>query len=393
MDKSELDFFHQHIHADINKLLLKLKTTARQKEILQQIARRQNVRDKLPFFYSNTEIYYPKKISLEQCSSEKTAVFKSTLFSGDILLDLTAGMGIDGYYISDNFRKGILVEPDETLADITSHNMAVSGKTAKISIVKNENAASFLKKYTEKADLIYIDPSRRNEAGAKVFHLEDCEPDIVSLLPDLLQISNRVLVKTSPLLDIAMASKSLQYVRNVYVLSINNECRELLFDIENQYTGDYKIHAVNLDNNSCFTFSMAEEKSYHAEYAMPLRYLYEPGVSILKGGAFNSIARKYRVSKLHAHSHLYTSEVLVENFPGRVFEIRSVSKAVKSEIQKKLQHSKANITIRNFPGNVAELRKKWRLAEGGDDYLFATTLCNNEKAVLVCNKLLLQKVP
>lgn len=387
MNEKELDFFHQHIHADIHDLLLKLKTTARQKEILQQIARRQNIKNKLPFFYRNMQIYYPQKVSLEQCSSEKTAIFKSTLFSGNTFIDLTAGMGIDSYYISGNFRNGILIEPNETLAHITSHNMAVSDKRGKISIVKGENAASFLKKYTEKTDLIYMDPSRRNEGGGKVFRLEDCEPDVVNLLPDLLRVSDRILIKTSPLLDIALACKSLQYVRNVYVLSLNNECRELLFDIENNYTGECNIHAVNLDNGSHFTFNATEEKRHGVEYTMPLKYLYEPGVSLLKAGAFNSIARKYAVSKLHTHSHLYTSAALVRDFPGRIFEIKTVMKAVKNDIQKSIQDKKANITIRNFPGSVAELRKKWQLAEGGEDYIFATTLCTNEKSVLLCNKI------
>lgn len=393
MDEESYQFFLKYQHEDIAALSLQLKPNTQQKALFQQIAHRQKIAHKLPSFYKEKQVYYPPQLSLEQCSSEKTASFKSTLFTGNTFIDLTAGMGVDSLYFSKHFQKGIIIEANESLAEITSHNLALLSDRQSLYIAKGIRAADFLDLYTEKADLIYIDPSRRNEHGNKVFRLQDCEPDVISLLPAMFRISNNLLIKTSPLLDISLACKSLKHVKDVYVVSLNNECKELLFVLQNQYEGDFQVHAVMLDTDKKFSFYAADEKKQTSTFSLPLNYLYEPDVSILKAGGFHAIQYQYPVYKLHVHSHLYTSQNLVSDFPGRVFKINAIVKPSKKELAKKWFDNqakpgikKAHITIRNFPASVAELRKKWDIAEGGSDYLFVTTLSNGDKAVLICNK-------
>lgn len=390
MTEEELIFFQKHQHENISELSLKLPWNSRQKELLQQIVRRQRIQDKLPTFYQNFQIYYPETISLEQCSSEKTAKFRSDHFSGKTLLDLSAGMGVDAFFFSRHFNKSILVEPSMPLASITAHNLNVLLPKAEILMEQGRSAAEFLENYSEKVDLVYLDPSRRNQTGGKIFQLQDCEPNVVQILPRIFEITNRVLIKTSPLLDIKLACKSLLHVKNIFILSIKNECKELLFELEKNYTEESQIHAINLDKNFHFSFWEKDEKQCNAQIGMPLNYLYEPDVSILKAGAFNLVNERYHLQKLHAHSHVYTSAILQEDFPGRIFKIAATLKASKNEIKEYLgAQQKANLTVRNFPASVAELRKKWHLKEGGEDYLFATTLCDDRRAVIACKRVLI----
>lgn len=383
----EMAFMQQHEHADIPALMLKGSWTVREKELLQQVASRQKIKHKVPEFYIEPGIFYPPAISLEQSSSSKTAQFKSDHYSGNLFLDLTAGMGIDALFFSKKFRQGILVEKNETMAGITAHNLSLLTGNENIRMVKGANAAAFLAEFKGKADLIYLDPSRRTTAGKKVFHLQDCDPDILSLLPQLLKAGKTILIKTSPLLDISLAVAGLQHVKSVYILAKGNECKELLFELTPGFKGDYQVHAVNIDKGYKVSFFSKEEKDFQAEYALPARFLYEPDVSILKAGAFNLIQQRYAVKKLQQHSHLYTSDELVPAFPGRQFKVRSVLKPSTKDLHSAIPGKKANLTVRNYPATVAQLRKKWDLAEGGEDYLFATTLLNGEKRVILCQTL------
>jgi hypothetical protein len=386
MNEGELAFFRQYQHHNVSTLSLQIRPDASQKKVLQQISSRQKIQQKLPSFYQNEAIHYPPQLSLEQCSSEATASFKSSLFSGETMIDLTAGMGVDAYYFSLNFGQVIMVEADEMLADTTSHNLALLSAQSNIVIAKGLNAALFLQSYSGRADLIYIDPARRNEKGGKVFRLQDCEPDLLELLPRMFTISDHILIKTSPLLDISLACKSLQHVKNVYVTEYNRECKELLFELQRDHTDDYCIHAVNLDKKTNFSFYAQQEKQLKITCHVPEKFLYEPYACLLKGGGFNSISDQLQVKKLNPHTHLYTSAEIVHDFPGRIFEIVQIVKPSKEAISGAVSDKRAHLTVRNFPATVAELRKKWGITEGGDQYLFATTLCNDEKMILICKK-------
>ena len=381
-----MDFFFRHIHDNISERSLQLKLTPRQKEILLQISRRQKIEKKLPSFYENIAIHYPESLSLEQCSSEATASFKSSLFFGSCVLDLSAGMGVDGLFFSRYFQRTLLVEPNISLAEITSHNLKLMAADAEVFIEKGKTASEFLKTFSSKVDLIYIDPSRRNETGKRVFKLQDCEPDVIALMPQLLKFSNEILIKTSPLLDISSVCESVRFVKNVYILSINNECKELLFHIQNHYASDSQIHAVDLSRNLRFSFFSSDEKRYRALESIPLQYLYEPDASLLKAGAFNVIQKNYSVYKLHQHSHLYTSSEWIPNFQGRIFIIEAIVRPDRKKIHEGIDGNQANLSIRNFPSTVAQLRSKWQLKEGGDYFLFATTLSTDERAVIICKK-------
>ena len=387
-DFSEEDktFIRANIERNLLDFSLSSQLTERQKVLIQQISKRQKVKNKLPLFYQNENIYYPENLSLEQCSSEKTALFKSQLFSGEIMIDLCAGFGVDSYFISKNFKKSFLVERNQTLADIVSHNLFQLAKNKNICISKGINAEEFLEEYTQKADLIYIDPARRDGKGNKIFLLQQCEPNVPQLLPRMLQISNTILIKTSPLLDIKLTIDTLQFIKNVYILSVGNECKELLFEIEKDFALEPKIHAVDLDTNQTISFLPSEEKEFFATFALPKKYLYEPNVAILKSGAFNILTKIFDIKKIHSNTHLYTSEQLIINFPGRIFEINDVIKPSKKEIQQKIISKQANITIRNFPDTVASIRQKWNIKEGGEHYIFLCTLKDESKVAILCKK-------
>lgn len=379
-------FFEENEHASIPSLMLKKSFTARQKYILQQIAWRQKIEKKLPTFYLNKNIHYPSAVSTEQCSSEKTAVFKASLFNGKNMADLCAGMGVDSYFISKNFEEATLIELQTDIANSTKHNLVDILQAQHIIVLGGITAEEFIEKNTTHYDLLYIDPSRRNTHGGRVYKLDECVPNVVALLPLLLSHSNKLLIKTSPLLDIVQTCKELQYVSDIYCVAIENECKELLFIVDKTYSGDYKIHAVNLDKNIEINFTLEEEQNSNVFYSTPKKYLYEPDVCIMKAGCFKFLCVKYEVEKLHPNSHLYTSNNLVNNFPGKIFEIISTIKVDKKDLEKKVPEKKGNLSIRNFPDNVDTLRKKIKLQDGGDKTIFATTLMQEDKVLIICKK-------
>lgn len=356
--------------------------------LIPQLFSRNQIKTKLPFLFCNPHIVYPASLSLEQSSSEKTAMYKAGLFNGKNMIDLNGGMGIDTYFFSKQFESVIYVERNRELAEITSHNMAILNQLD-IQFASGYEAKDVIRNLERTYDLIYLDPARRNDKGGKLVMLEDCEPDILQLLPELYTRSNTILIKTSPLLDIHAAALSLNHVRNVHVVSVNNECKELLFHLEHEYEGDFLIHAVNIERDTLnqFEFFSQSEKSLPSEMSANERYLYEPNASILKAGAFKSIAAVFHLKKIHIHTHLYTSDQLIQNFPGRCFEILASTRVDRKEIAQWIPDAQANVSIRNFPGSVAELKKKLGLKDGGDYYVFGTTNHLSEKIILITKKL------
>jgi 16S rRNA G966 N2-methylase RsmD len=357
------------------------------KKIRHQVLSRKKIKNKLPTLFNCNEIIYPSSLSLEQSSSEITANYKAKLVKGKTFIDLTAGMGIDSLFFAKKFEKGILIERNKELAEINLHNYFVLNQT-NVKIAVGIDSIDFINQFNEQFDLIYIDPARRNEQGNKVVSLTEYEPNVVSILDKLFSITTNILIKTSPLLDISKAIAELKFVKQVHVISVENECKELVFHLEKDFENEIKISTINFNKkeNQVFEYFLKAEKESNSEYSEPLNYLYEPNASIMKAGAFKTIGQQLGLKKLHQHSHLYTAENLVDNFPGRVFKINAVSKFDKNEIAKIIPEMKANIAVRNFPISTNEVKKKLGIKDGGDFYLFVTTNIKNEKIVIFNKK-------
>ena len=350
-------------------------------KIAQQVEGKQKAKKKIPKFFNTSNILYPVRLSMEQCSSEETAKYKAEIIQGKRFIDLTGGFGVDTYFISQSFKKVVHCEINEELQYIAQNNF----KTLASDIQSfHQNGLEYLQIVQEKFDLIYIDPDRRNENNQKVFKLSDYTPNILEHIDLLFEKGINILVKTAPFLDIKQVLNELPYVKEVHVVSLKNECKEVLYLLNYKYTGEAQLHCVNTAQSK-YSFSYSQENET-APLSKPLDFLYEPNVSILKAGAFNSIANDFELEKLHPNSHLYTSHNLVEGFPGRTFKVSAVCKYNKKEILKHLSCKKANIARRNFPDSVVEIRKKTDIKEGGEHYLFATTLQNNKPKILLCTK-------
>jgi len=379
------DFINANLKSDITKLILKGSPFANIsiQEIAEQISAKVKCEKKLPIWFSAENIYFPNRLNIEQTSSEITAKYKANLVSGESLIDITGGFGVDAYFFSQKVKNVTHCELNEELSNIVSHNLT----PLKIENISTHlgNGIDYLKNTTEKYDWVYTDPSRRNDAKGKVFLLEDCLPNIPENLDDLFEKSENILIKVSPILDISSAINELKFVKEIHIVAVNNEVKELLFLLEKNYNSDVQIRTINFNKkeNQIFNFNLYE--SINATYAEPKKYLFEPNSAILKAGGFNNISNQLNIDKLHQHSHLYTSNELL-NFPGRSFEIKHCISYDRKQLKKLIPSKKANITTRNFPETVAQIRKKTKLKDGGNQYLFFTTDVNNKHIVLICEK-------
>lgn len=354
------------------------------KKILNQIETKSKAKVKLPTWFATKQIIYPSKISLEQTSSEITAKYKSRLVSGETILDASGGFGVDDYYFTQTVKNVYHCEMNQELSSIVSHNFKLL-KASNCECYVGDSSA-LLKKIDQKFDWIYIDPSRRNDNKGKVFMLKDCSPNVPELLNLYLKYSKNILIKTAPILDISAGLSELKHVKEIHVVAVNNEVKELLWIIERDYIGQTTVKAVNLNEKNAFEFTFKLNSSQNPTFSMPETYLYEPNAAIMKSGGFNEVSYQFSLKKLHIHSHLYTSNKLV-SFPGRVFEIQEIVNYSKSEMLLKLDKQKSNITVRNFPETVENIRKKWKIKDGGELYSFFTTDLQNNKIVLLCKKI------
>ncbi len=378
---------NEHLLVESSTLAFKLKDSKLATSIiLDQISSKRKASKKNIVWYNTSKIVYPPPLSLEQSSSDITATFKSTLVTGDTLVDLTGGMGVDSLAFSKTFKKVIYVEQDEMLCKIAKHNF-IQLNAHNIEVV-HKTAEDFLSILDHKVDCIYIDPARRDVNKNKVFMLKDCTPNIVNLMPILKTHARKILVKSSPLLDITQSINELKYVSRIEIVADKNECKELLFLIEDQLNNQVEIRCTNLgtEQEDFITYHQVES-AFEIDYEFPKRYLYEPNAAILKSGAFKHIAHKYLLSKLHTNTQLYTSDVLLNKFPGRGFSIIAVCKYNRQEIIKFVDSNKANITVRNFPESVDQIRKKLKIKDGGDWYIFATTIKDDKLKLLLCKKI------
>ena len=381
------NFVQEHLNHNLAELSLKgspfegIKTA----ELMNQIQGKLKCKKKLPKWFKTMQILYPNKLNIEQSSSEITANYKSKLIKGESLVDITGGFGVDSYYFSKKIKRIINCEIDGGLSKIASHNFKNLKATNIETIAKD--GILFLSESTHIFDWIYIDPSRRDEAKNKRFFIEDCHPNVAQHLDLFFKRSNRILIKLSPMLDIKAALRALPNTKEIHVVAIKNEVKELLFVLEKGFTKEVSIEAINLNTlQPNFKFKFIEENKALVNYRNPFKYLYEPNLAILKAGAFKTVALRFELEKIGQHTHLYTSTKRIENFPGEIYCINEILPYKKGRIRKKLKGIKGNLKTRNYPQTVAQIKKDLNIIDGGNQYIFFTS-SETEKQVLLCSKL------
>ncbi len=366
------DFINNNLEKDISKISLSKSpfSSITSAELATQIAAKIKAKKKLPTWYNRKDIYYPTPLSIEQTSSEITAAYKASLFSGKKLIDLTLGFGVDAFYFSKNFEVVKGFEQNQELAEITKLN------TSKLDIsnlkVIHGDGLKYITESLDKYTVIYVDPARRNNSG-KVFKLADCTPNIVPDLENILSKTEKLVIKTSPLLDLKAGLSELKYVKEIHVVSVKNECKEVLWVLENNYRSLPTVHCATLnDSIKTFNFTMgAGTFSEKTEALNKIIYLYEPDAALLKSGAFKEIAHHYGLHKLNVDSHLYAGEEIKPEFPGRIFK---VNKIIKAKDLKGTNNLSANVIVRNYPDTAEHLVKKYKIKPSKENFLLFTNL-------------------
>lgn len=394
------DFIRQHENDDVRRLALQ---GAKDPEVdlmvaLQQIAGRQTARRKLPSWAAVDGLFYPPHLNMEQCSSEQTARYKASLLKGgQRYVDLTGGFGVDFYWMSQGFQHRFYVERDEALCAIAEHNFRLLGLPCSVCCC---DTATYLSEM-EHADVVFLDPARRDEKGARTFGIEDCTPNVLELLPLLRMKADTIVLKLSPMLDWRKAVSDLQCISEVHIVSVDNECKELLLILKNEPREHLRLVCVN--NDSVFeivrplrTASPLPTDYESAPYGLKTLpsdadanlFLYEPNASIMKAGCFDALEERYFVKQISQNSHLFLSADEISHFPGRAFQILATSSMNKKELKPALANiSQANIAVRNFPLTAQQLRQKLKLRDGGDVYIFATTTADGGHKLFICRKI------
>ncbi len=410
-ESKEYRFIREHLKEDVRKLALQSHGVKDMDYsfIISQISGFQHIVNKIPDWYACPDLLFPQSVSLEQCSSQQTACYKRDLIksivqgqkkretlaglsAGTLLTgaDLTGGFGVDACFLSEVFDQFFYVEKEPELCQVAAHNFKALNRP-EIQVLNTE-AEEYIKR-SGKLDFIYLDPSRRTRYGSKVTALKDCSPDLTIMYAELMQKASLVLLKLSPMIDLSLALKTLPHTRQIYVVSLDNDCKEVLFLLEAKHqAAEPEITTVNLRNNDraqVFKFLRSGEIKANCRYTSQLgAYLYEPNVSMLKAGAFTEPARVFGLEKLHKNTHLYTSNNYKPSFPGKIFEIKTTSSAKAKDFHKQLPDlQQANLVVRNFPMDVDALRKKLALKEGGPDSVFACTLADESKVLIYSKRL------
>jgi hypothetical protein len=326
---------------------------------------------------------------MEQCSSEQTARYKAQVISGfsekQRLVDLTGGFGIDFSFLAPLFDEAIYVERQKELCRLARHNFSTLGIACEVVCTDSTDYLQQL----DQTSVIFIDPARRDASGARTYGLSDCTPDVLQLRPLLLQKARYVVMKLSPMLDWRKTVSDLgqEVVREVHIVAVGGECKELLLVLSAEGEG---LRLICTNDDELFEASnpvSPVSAISPISPTTPVRFLYEPNAAIMKAGCFGELSQRFGISQLAQNSHLFVSDRLVSDFPGRKFRIKEVSSMNKRELKEKITPlSQANITVRNFPLTVAELRKRLKMSEGGSNYIFATTLANGDHVLMVCQK-------
>ena len=387
MNQETLDFIRKNADADVHQLALRGTKDAKVDLTfaLEQIAGRQKARIKLPSWAAIDGIVYPPHLSMEQCSSEQTARYKASIVSeGALVVDLTAGFGVDMAFISQRFQPAVHVERQTQLCAISSGNYKRLGLNH-IDVVCGDGV-DYLHQMPH-ADLLFIDPARRDHHGGRTYGIADCTPNVIEMRDEMLEKADRVMIKLSPMLDWQKAVSDLGHVREVHIVSVDNECKELLLVLSKQEK-PLEIYCAN--NKDVFKYEPFQQKQMSSPEPIAsssAKYLYEPNASIMKAGCFELLAQRFKLSQLDKNSHLFVSEKEITDFPGRQFTIEAQTSMNKRDLKEALSGiSQANIAVRNFPMSVAELRKRLKLKDGGDVYIFATTVTNQGHQLFVCRK-------
>lgn len=395
------EFIREYRERDIRQLALQANRfpDVDMPYALDQIQGWQIARRKLPKWAACDGVIFPPHLSMEQCSSEPTAQYKLNLAMewaeivghASRMTDLTGGFGVDFSFTSCAFAAATYVERNEQLCHIVEHNLPLLGLNN--ATVVCADAVEYLST-VEPQTMLFLDPARRDEHGAKTVMLADCTPDVVQLLPKLLEKSRFTMLKLSPMLDWHKAVDDLQgTVREVHIVSVGGECKELLLVLSTVVESELKVYCADLstasDTSSLFVYTPGSSApvanlTFNIQHST---FLFEPNASIMKAGCFDELAAAYGVSPVSRNSHLFLSDEPVEDFPGRSFVVERVTTMNKGELRKALVGiEKANIATRNFPLTVAELRKRLKIKDGGDVYIFATTTAEGEHLLLISRK-------
>ena len=386
MNEATLEFIRIHADEDVRQLafLGKKNPEVDMAYALDQIAGRQKARVKIPSWASIDGIVYPPHISMEQCSSEQTARYKASIAgNGDKIVDLTAGFGVDMAFMSAGFKHAVHVEMQPQLCAISSENYKCLGLNH-VQVVCSDGVGYLHQ--MEHADLLFIDPARRDQHGARTYGIADCTPNVLEIIDEMLEKADRVMIKLSPMLDWQKTVADVGNVSQVHIVSVGNECKELLLEVKKGKDEKVKVFCVNDDQ--VFSYEIGETYPFTHSPLHSFTFLYEPNASIMKAGCFQLIEQRFGVTQPDANSHLFLSEQKVEGFPGRGFVIERISTMNKRELKDALSGiDKANIATRNFPLSVADLRKRLKLKDGGDVYIFATTDAKKGHLLFICRKI------
>lgn len=378
------EFIRLHANDDVRQLALQgdKYPEVDMKFALQQIAGRQKARTKLPSWGAIDRIIYPPHLSMEQCSSEFTARYKAKIAGeGALFVDLTAGFGVDAAWISKGFRRAVTVERQEQLCAISSENFKLLGLNH-IEVVCGDGV-DYLHGMSH-ADLIFIDPARRDEHGARTYGLADCTPNVLELIGEMLEKTDRIMMKLSPMLDWRKAVADVGHVNEVHIVSVDNECKELIL-LASRNEKPLKVICVNDDE--VFEFTPDDAAVVSIPPQITPRYLYEPNASVMKAGCYDLLSERFGLAQLDRNSHLFVSDTDVPDFPGRCFVIDRTTSMNKRELKEALSGIRqANIAVRNFPMSVAQLRERLKLKDGGETYIFATKVANQGLQLFVCRK-------
>ncbi len=382
-----IQFIRENLHVNTAELVLasSKNTELPIKEIATQIESRQKIMHKLPKWYANFELILPKKANLEQASSEATAEYKAEWVEGNRVLDLTGGSGVDTAAFAEKFNHLVYVEPNEELCKLAQHNFTILGIDAK---VIHSTAEAFVGSNEVSFDLVYLDPSRRRDSKSRLVALENYHPNVLELQEQLFEFTDQILVKASPMLDLKKSIKQLLHVEYAICLSVDNEMKEVLFVLNKNTSSDSpKIICENLGSPKPARFTMFLEEERHAvsTYSEPAAYIYDPLTAIRKGGGFNLFSDRFKLDKLAPNTHLYTSDVFNAEIPARIFKVIKEVPASSKEIKIIAENGYINVISKNYPLSTNEIKKKYKLKDGGDQFMiFCTTQSN--KIVLLCDK-------
>ena len=393
------DFIQRHLNDDTATLLLQAHALGGSRHVareqvefaVEQIEARKRLKTKLPQWYACPDLIMGGRVPAEQCSSEQTARYKRSIIEGESLCDMTGGMGVDFWYMTEGMSRAIYTERQSHLCEAARHNFQVlqDGRHPEVEVRCGDGRELPI----PSVDVIYLDPARRAGDGSRVYAIEDCEPNIIEWQDELLRHAKTLLVKLSPMVDITDALRKLHYVTDVYIVGVRNECKEVLVKAhalgDSLHAESVQVHGIDFwsDRTIEYTFSFSDEKEVIVSDEGVGRYLYEPDVTLMKAQAFASLCQRFPIRQLDYETHLMTSDTLIPDFPGRTFEVlECIPFSSKTLKRLKRQLPQANIATRNFPLTADQLRHRTGIRDGGDIYLFGAKVKDMGEQLLLCRK-------